>query len=58
MRETLVEGNRVFLNQLDPVQAARQLVDDRFVKKAIQALGGMQAFGLPDSFQRQEVFQL
>lgn len=58
MRDTQVEGSRVFLDQLDPVQAARQLVDDRFVKKAIHQLGGMQAFGLPESFQRQEVFQL
>lgn len=58
MRHTQVEGNPAFLKQLNPTLAARQLVDDRFVKKAIQKLGGMKAFGLTESFTRQEVFQL
>ena len=58
MRYTQVEGNPAFLQQLNPTLAARQLVDDRFVKKAIQRVGGMQAFGLQASFTRQEVFQL
>jgi NitT/TauT family transport system substrate-binding protein len=53
-----VEGNPAFLKQLNPTLAARQLVDDRFVKKAIQKLGGMKVFGLQDSFTRQEIFQL
>jgi len=58
MRNTQVEGNPAFLKQLNPTLAARQLVDDRFVKKAIQELGGMKAFGLNESFTRQEIFQL
>lgn len=58
MRNTQVEGNPAFLKQLNPTLAARQLVDDRFVKKAIQKLGGMKAFGLAESFTRQEIFQL
>ncbi|TCM61161.1 NitT/TauT family transport system substrate-binding protein [Acinetobacter calcoaceticus] len=58
MRHTQVEGKTGFLNQLDPTQAAKALVDERFVKQAILKLGGMQAFGLADSFQRQEVIQL
>ncbi len=58
MRHTQVEGNPAFLKQLNPTLAARQLVDDRFVKKAIQKLGGMKVFGLQDSFTRQEIFQL
>lgn len=58
MRHTQVEGNSAFLKQLNPTLAARQLVDDRFVKKAIQKLGGMKAFGLTESFTRQEIFQL
>jgi NitT/TauT family transport system substrate-binding protein len=33
---------------------AHDLVDDRFVKKAIAGLGGMTAFGLPEGFTRQE----
>lgn len=56
LRGTLVEGNRAFLETLDPALAARELVDDSFVKKAILAQGGMTAFGLPESFTRTEVF--
>ena len=58
MRHTQVEGNPAFLKQLNPTLAARQLVDDRFVKKAIQRVGGMRAFGLQESFTRQEVFKV
>lgn len=55
LKDTLVEGDRGFLNTLDPVAAGRELVDDSFVKKAIAAHGGMAAFGLPDAFTRTEV---
>lgn len=55
LRETLVEGDRAFLDTLDPAAAGRELVDDRFVKKAVIAAGGMAAFGLPESFSRTEV---
>ena len=55
LRETLVEGDRAFLDTLDPAAAGRELVDDRFVKKAVIAAGGMAAFGLPESFTRTEV---
>lgn len=58
MRHTKVEGNVNFLKQLNPTLAARQLVDDRFVKKAILRVGGMKAFGLPEKFNRQEVFEV
>jgi len=58
MRNTKVAGNATFLKQLNPTLAARQLVDDRFVKKAILQLGGMQAFGLAENYNRQEIFQL
>lgn len=55
LRDTLVEGDRAFLDKLDPAAAGRELVDDRFVKKAVIAAGGMAAFGLPESFTRTEV---
>lgn len=58
MRNTQVEGNTLFLKQLNPTLAARDIVDDRFVKKAILRLGGMKVFGLPEQFNRQEIFQL
>ncbi len=55
LKGTLIEGDRAFLNDLDPVAAARELVDDSFVKKAIVTAGGLKAFGLPDDFTRQEL---
>ncbi|MEW6121404.1 MAG: ABC transporter substrate-binding protein [Pseudomonadota bacterium] len=55
LKDTLIEGDRGFLTSLDPTQAARDLVDDRFVKTALAANGGLPAFGFPDSFTRTEV---
>ncbi len=54
LKTTLIEGNRSFLEDLDPSAAAHELVDDSFVKAAIKASGGMAAFGLPESFTRTE----
>jgi NitT/TauT family transport system substrate-binding protein len=55
LKDTVTEGDRGFLAALDPAAAARELVDDRFVKAAIAAAGGMSAFGLPEGFSRTEV---
>ncbi|QLH70492.1 ABC transporter substrate-binding protein [Rhodopseudomonas palustris] len=55
LKDTLIEGDRSFLAALDPAAAAKELVDDRFVKAAVTAAGGLAAFGLPDSFTRTEV---
>ncbi|TDG02700.1 ABC transporter substrate-binding protein [Paraburkholderia guartelaensis] len=54
LKTTQVEGNAQFITALDPAFVARDLVDDRFVKKSIAAAGGMKAFGLPDSYARSE----
>ncbi|MHB0766174.1 ABC transporter substrate-binding protein [Stutzerimonas sp. NM35] len=54
LKDTLILGENGFLDDLDPVAAARDLVDDRFVRNAIEAVGGLQAFGFPDSFEREE----
>lgn len=54
LKTTLVSGQNTFLHSLDPAFVATDLVDDRFVKKAIIDSGGMAAFGLPESFVRQE----
>ena len=51
---TKVEGDTRFLANLDPKFAARDLVDDRFVRKAITAVGGPAAFGLPANLLRSE----
>lgn len=54
MKGTLVEGNRGFLDELKPEVAARELVDDRFVKRSLAQVGGLAAFGLPEQFHRTE----
>ncbi|MGH8112325.1 MAG: ABC transporter substrate-binding protein [Rhodanobacteraceae bacterium] len=57
LRTTMVEGTNAFLKTLDPAFAARDLVDDRFVRKAIAAAGGMAAFDQPGDFTRTEVVE-
>lgn len=54
LKGTYVEGRNEFLAKLDPAFVARDLVDDRFVKRAIEATGGMQAFGVPNGYTRTE----
>ncbi|KAF1006550.1 MAG: Nitrate transport protein NrtA [Pseudomonas fluorescens] len=54
LKDTLIEGDKKFLADLDPAFVARDLVDDRFVRNAITAVGGMQTFGLAQSFERSE----
>lgn len=55
LRDTTLDGDTRFLAALDPKFVAGDLVDDRFVRKAIQAVGGPQVFGLPASLTRSEV---
>jgi len=55
LKQTHLEGNTAFLASLDPAFAARDLVDDRFVRRAIGKAGGPNVFGLPESFAREEV---
>jgi NitT/TauT family transport system substrate-binding protein len=58
LKTTHISGKNEFLKTLDPSFVARDLVDDRFVKKAIADLGGMSAFGLPNSFTRRETITI
>jgi NitT/TauT family transport system substrate-binding protein len=55
LKTTLIEGDKGFLDALDPAFAAKDLVEDSFVRKAVTASGGLAAFGLPESFERREV---
>ena len=57
LKETKVEGDSAFLGSLDPVQAHAALVDDRFARAAIQALGGPSKFGLSSDLARTEKIQ-
>ena len=54
MGETVVDGDRRFLNRLDPARVHGELVDDRFVRNSITTLGGPATFGLPLSLTRNE----
>lgn len=54
LKETQVEGETAFLQALQPDQVAKDLVDDSFVKVALQQVGGPQAFGLQPDFSRRE----
>lgn len=58
IKATQVEGNTDFLQKLEPSFVAKDLVDDRFVRRAIDAVGGPSVFGIPASYTRQEVFAL
>jgi NitT/TauT family transport system substrate-binding protein len=56
LKTTQVEGDNRFLDTLDPAFAAKDLVDDRFVRQAIASVGGAGKFGLPAALTRTEVF--
>ncbi|GHV04373.1 hypothetical protein AGMMS50229_05610 [Campylobacterota bacterium] len=57
MRETVVEGDNSFLKTLDPSFAARDLVDERFVRVAIEKAGGLEAFGIKSGWNRKELIE-
>lgn len=54
MRQTVVDGETRFLDGLDPAGVHADLVDDRFVRVAIDRHGGPAALGLPPSLTRHE----
>ncbi|HCP79091.1 MAG TPA: ABC transporter substrate-binding protein, partial [Pusillimonas sp.] len=43
------------LAELDPAFVAKDLVDDRFARKAIESIGGLPVFGLQPDYERQEI---
>ena len=57
LKDTQVAGERDFLDALDPAFVAGDLVDDSFVRRALEQMGGLPAFGLPAGWTRQEVIQ-
>ncbi|MDW8065816.1 MAG: ABC transporter substrate-binding protein [Anaerolineae bacterium] len=54
LKQTAVEGEVDFLKELDPQWAARDLVEDRFVRRAIEEVGGPSVFNQPNSWEREE----
>lgn len=61
MKETRVEGDTLFLKNLDTPTAADELVDDRFVQKAIDNHGGISRFckcDLEKPYTREEIVEI
>ncbi|WP_439030008.1 ABC transporter substrate-binding protein [Gordonia terrae] len=54
MDNTIVDGDRRFLDRIDPTTVHADLVDDRFIRTAIGSRGGAVALGLPADLTRTE----
>ena len=54
LKQTHIAGENLFLRDLDPARVAGELVDERFVRKAIESTQSQARFALPASFARQE----
>ncbi len=61
MKQTRVQGDTEFLRELDTGQAVAELVDDRFVRIALEGVGGMSRFHTgqgTNEFTREEVIEI
>lgn len=61
MKKTLVEGDTTFIKQLDTPTAANELVDDRFVMKALDDGQGLSRFcncDLEKPYTREEIVEI
>lgn len=54
LRHTRVAGDNAFLQSLNPARVAMELVDERFVRQAIEATGSRAAFHLAADYTRVE----
>ena len=54
MGDTVIDGDRRFLERLDPARVHSDLVDDQFVRASLTHHGGPPAFGLDTSLTREE----
>lgn len=54
LKQTYLEGDVKFLQSLNPVTVTQELVDDRFVRRAIDKVGGTEVFDLPETLTRAE----
>jgi NitT/TauT family transport system substrate-binding protein len=58
MQATQVDGDRSFLDALDPTAVHADLVDDRYVRQALDAVGGPAVFDLPEELTRTETIDV
>ena len=54
LQQTHIAGEHNWLAKLDPQQVAQELVDERFVRQAIESTQSQQLFGLPADYRRAE----
>ena len=54
LKNTYLPNDTAFLNQLNPAQAASDLVDDTFVRRAIIQHSAQQLFDIPEDWTRKE----
>jgi NitT/TauT family transport system substrate-binding protein len=57
MHDTVVDGDRRFLDRLNPADVHTELVEDSFVRASLAAHGGPEAFGIPSDLTRTEQVQ-
>lgn len=58
LKGTVVDGDRGFLDELDPAVVHADLVDDSLVRTAIEAVGGPSTFGQPEDLTRVETIDV
>ncbi len=58
LKITQVAGQNRFLQNLDPASAAKELVDERFVKTALEQQNGFEIFNLPKGLTRTEQIEV
>jgi len=58
LQGSLVDGDRDFLDELDPAVVHTDLVDDSLVRVAMDAVGGPSVFGQPDDLTRTETIDV
>ncbi len=57
MHDTVVDGDRRFLERIDPATAHDDIVDDSFARAALAAHGGPSAFNIAPNLSRTEQIQ-
>ncbi|WP_454787880.1 ABC transporter substrate-binding protein [Mycolicibacterium lutetiense] len=57
MHDTVVDGDRRFLDRLDPAVVHTDLVEERFIRRSLTSHGGPSAFGLAVDLTRTEQVQ-
>lgn len=58
LQQTTVDGDRTFLDALDPGAVHAELVDESLVRSAIEAVGGPEVFGQAPDLVRTEVIDV